>query len=142
MARPSTGANLNIAQLEEILGGRRHELSKLAKQRSTLERKLDAIDREIAKLEGGVGGTGRRRGRPPGSGGNGARARNEKSLVQTIEEVLTETGEPMRVADIFQAVLKTGYKTNSANPKGIVNQALIKEKRFTQSGRGVYQLKK
>ena len=136
---------MNIAQLEEILGNRRNALSKLAKQRSTLERRLDAIDREIAKLEGGAGGTGRRRGRPVGSGGNGAggtRARNEKSLVQTIEEVLTESGEPMRVADIFEAVLKTGYKTNSANPKGIVNQALIKEKRFTQSGRGVYQLKK
>ena len=42
----------------------------------------------------------------------------------------------------LDAVLKTGYRTNSANPKGIVNQALIKEKRFAQAGRGVYQLKK
>src|SRR4051794_7477189 len=113
MARPNTGVNFNIAQLEQILEERRGEVSRLTKQRSELERKLEALDKQIVKLGGSVNGTGRRRGR-----GAGTRARNDKSLVQVIEEVLSEAGEPMRVADIFDAVLKTGYRTNSANPKG------------------------
>jgi hypothetical protein len=40
-------------------------------------------------------------------------------------------------------VQKSGYRSNSANFRSIVNQTLIKErKRFGQAGRGIYQLKK
>ena len=53
-----------------------------------------------------------------------------------IEGVLSKTGKPMGVGDIVDAVQKGGYKSNSANFRGIVNQTLIKEKQFTQAGRG------
>jgi hypothetical protein len=134
MARPSTGANLNIAQLQQILNSRRSELSKLAKQRKDAQRKLYAIDREIERVGGnGSVGVGRR-----------GRARNDKSLADTIEEVMRGVGKPMGVGDITAAVESTGYRSNSASFRAIINQTLIKErKRFAPSGaRGVYQLKK
>jgi hypothetical protein len=137
MARPSSGANLAIADLQRILGQRQHELKKLYKQRTRLERDLDGVDREIARIEGSGGGRGGRRG-----GGPGSRARNDKSLADTLEDVLRSKSGPLGVGDIMEAVLATGYRSNAANFRGIINQQLIKErKRFQKAGRGMYQIK-
>lgn len=131
MARPSTGANLSLADLQSILESRRTELNRLRKQRTKIQRELDAIDRQINKIEGAGGGRG------------GSRVRNAKSLNDTLEDVLRSHGKPMKVGDIVDAVKATGYRTNSANFRGIVNQTLIKDKkRFGASERGMYQLKK
>jgi hypothetical protein len=46
------------------------------------------------------------------------------------------------VGDIVDKVLATDYRSHSANFRGIVNQTLIKDKRFTSAGRGMYQLRK
>lgn len=132
---------LSISDLEQMLSQRRASLQKLTKQRSGAQRKVDAIDREIARL----GGNGLvRRGRPPGSGssGGGGRAHNETSLAVAIESALKK-GDAMSVGDIVEAVKSGGYRSSSDNFRGIVNQTLIKErKRFTSPGRGMYQLKK
>lgn len=134
MPRPATAA-FNIAQLERILQDRRTEVTRLERLRSELQRKLDGVDRQIAKLAGGLRGLRGRR------GGGGTRARNETSLVEAIETAL-RGGKPMRVGDIVDAVQGAGYRSNSDNFRGIVNQTLIKErKRFAQASRGVYQLK-
>lgn len=125
---------LNIAELERVLEARRSELGKLTRQRSELEKRLSALDRQIARV-GGTGALGRRRGR-------GGRARNERSLTDTIESVMKGSAKPMKVPDIVEGVVSTGYQSSSANFKGIVNQTLIKDKRFQQVDRGVYQLKK
>jgi len=131
---------LSISDLERMLNERRSMLQKLATKRAVVQRKVDAIDREIARL-GGNGAV--RRGRPPGSGGGGGgRVRNELSLVGSIEAALRK-GDAMSVGDIVDAVKSSGYRSNSANFRGIVNQTLIKErKRFSSPSRGVYQLKK
>jgi hypothetical protein len=134
MPRSATGINLSIAQLEQVLRARKSQLQKLAKQRNKIARELAKLDARIGMLGGDVG-----RG---GFGGAGGRARNEKSLVEMIEGVLGKSGKAMGVGDIVDAVQKGGYKSNSANFRGIVNQTLIKEKQFSQAGRGVYQLKK
>jgi hypothetical protein len=132
MPRPAT-ASFNIAQLERILQGRRSELNRLERQRSELQRKLDGVERQIGRLAGSL--RGRR-------GGGGIRARNDQSLVTTIESVMRGNGKPMRVGDIVDAVQAGGYRSNSDNFRAIVNQTLIKErKRFGQVDRGVYQLK-
>ncbi len=136
MPRPSTGSTLNIAELEKILEERRNELLRLRKQRTDLEKDISGIDRQIEKL-GGAGSNGSRR-----RSGAGSRARNEKSLNDTIAQVFSEANKAMRVTEIVEAVLATGYRSGSANFKGIVNQALIKDKRFAQVERGIYQLKK
>ena len=133
MARPSSGAGLAIADLQRILDQKQHELKKLYKRRAQAERDLDAIDREIAKIEGN--GRGGRR-------GGGGRARNDKSLAETLEDVLRSNGKAMSVGDIMEAVLATGYRSNAENFRGIINQQLIKEKkRFTKADRGMYQVK-
>ena len=126
---------MNIAELERVLEDRRNELDKLGRQRSELEKKLNALDRQIGRIEGAGGGMGRRRGR-------GGRARNDVSLTEAIEGVMQKAGKPMKVPDIMNSVLSTGYHSTSANFKGIVNQTLIKDKRFQQVERGIYQLKK
>ena len=117
----------SITDLERLLSARRSALKKLAKQRAKVQRKLDGIDREIA----GLGG----------SGGGGGRVKNTMSLVATLESVL-KGKQSMQVGDIVDAVGARGYRSNSANFRGIVNQTLIKESQFTSAGRGLYRLKK
>ena len=43
---------------------------------------------------------------------------------------------------IVDKVLATGYRSHSANFRGIVNQTLIKDERFVSMGQGMYRLKK
>src|SRR5258708_170373 len=127
MARPSTGANLSISQLQEILNDRKSALAGLKKQRKNIEKELDDIDREIDRIGGASGGRGRGRGR--------RRAHNEKSLPETLDQVLRAAGKPMKVGVIADAVLATGYRSTSPHFRAIVNQTLIKErKRFVSSG--------
>lgn len=134
MARPASGNNFNIAQLERALGEKRTELQKLRRQRSEIQKKLNQIDRQIDRVGGGMNGSRR------GAGGGG-RARNAHSLMETLEAVLREGGRPMKVAEIMEAAIANGYRSGSANFRGIVNQTLIKDKRFGQVDRGVYELK-
>jgi len=125
-----SATTLSIEQLERILNSRRTELRKLTKQRDRLARRLDAIDRRIRAFGGSAGAM------------NGKRARNAQSLTTVIESVLKNAGKPVPVGDIADAAVRRGYRSNSANFRGIVNQTLIKDKRFAQASRGVYQLKK
>ena len=134
MARPVSGTNLSIAQLEQILRQRKSEQQRLEQRRRKLQRQLDQLDTEIAALDGGAGGRGGRTG--------GGRVRNEKSLNEMIAAVLGKSARPMAVGDIEAAVRSAGYRSNSDKFRAIVNQALIKDKRFGAASRGMYQLKK
>jgi hypothetical protein len=133
MARPPRNG-LTLAQLERLMRTRRTELARLGRKRDKLQKKLDAIDERINEVSGGaVNGR---------SAGSGRRARNESSLQDTIHQVLSKAGGAMSVGDIVNKVMASGYRSNSANFRGIVNQTLIKDKRFGSSARGMYQLKK
>ena len=136
MARRANGSGMSIAQLEQLLAGRRQELNAKQREHSKLLARLQELEADIRRLGGSAG----RRGRG-GAGGGGSRARNAKSLIETLEDVL-KGGKPMKVGDIADAAQKSGYRSNSANFRSIVNQTLIKDKRFGSAGRGVYQLKK
>ena len=120
---------MTIAQLEGLIATRHDRLKKLSQERNQTQRQLDKLDEAIRKLGG------------RGSNGNGRRGRNEMSLVATLQAVLAP-GKPMGVGEIVEAVQERGYRSNSANFRGIVNQTLIKEKQVTSAARGVYQLKK
>ncbi len=136
MARRSIGNGMSIAQLEQILAGRKAELNQKQREHSRLMSRLQQLEAEIRQLGGSAG---RRGGR---GGGTGSRARNARSLLETLENVLKNSGKPMKVGDIADAAQKSGYRSNSANFRSIVNQTLIKEKQFTSAGRGLYQVKK
>jgi hypothetical protein len=132
MPRPPSLSNLSIAQLERIIDSRRSEISRLERSRAKLARKLNQLDSKIDLL----GGSAR------GRNGAAGRVRNDKSLPEMLVGVLSRGGKPMGVGEIAAAVRAGGYKTNSANFRSIVNQTLIKDKRFASSARGMYQLKK
>jgi DNA-binding transcriptional MerR regulator len=134
MARRAIGSGMSIAQIERLLADRRQELNEKQREHSKLSARLQQLEADIHRLGGNVG----RRGR---GGGGGTRARNDKSLLETLEDVL-KNGKPMKVGDIADAAQKSGYRSNSANFRSIVNQTLIKDKRFGSAGRGIYQLKK
>lgn len=133
MARPASGNNFTIAQLERVLGEKRSELDKLRRQRSNLQKKLNQIDRQIERVGGSMNGSRR--------GGGGGGRRNARSLLDTLEAVLRDAGRPMKVSEIMDAAIAAGYRSGSDNFRGIVNQTLIKDKRFGQVERGVYELK-
>ena len=105
MARPSTGANLNIAQLEQILHGRKSALNKLMKQRRSAQTKVDEIDRQIERIGGAE----------PSMAGAAAECtvRNERSLADVIEEIMRKNGKPIGVGPLTEAVRATGYRSSS-----------------------------
>ena len=140
MARPASGSAYSIAQLEQMLNKCKSERQKLERERNKVARRLQQLDSRIHALGGNGSGRGGRGG--AGGGGAGSRVRNDKSLIEMIEGVLGKSSKPMKVGDIADAVQGGGYRTNSANFRGIVNQTLIKDKRFTSAGRGLYQMKK
>jgi hypothetical protein len=120
---------MSLSDLERMIQGQRRALRKLERLRAAYQRKLDAVDRRIAA----IGGNGRVRG--------GRRARNEVSLPDAIANVLSRAASPVGVGDIVQKVQAAGYRSGSANFRGIVNQALIKDRRFVSVERGVYRLR-
>src|SRR5688572_23327628 len=128
MARPASGTNLTIAQLQRVLANKQSELNKLQRQRGELQKRMNLIDRQIDRIGGGMNGL--RGGAGVGGFTAGGRARNARSLLDTLESVMRENGKPMRVPEILDAVLATGYRSGSANFRGIINQTLIKDKRF------------
>jgi hypothetical protein len=153
MARPKSVASLTIAELESILKERRGQIPKLQKERRRILKELAELDLQLGSLGG------RRRGRKPGRGRGrrgrlgrprlmgtrmgrrGRRPKNAKSLIESIHDVLARRGAPMTVGDIMNAVKGNGYKSSSANFRGIVNQTLIKDKQFKSAARGTYGLR-
>lgn len=134
MPRGSNGS-MSVAELERMLNKRKTELNRLMRRRGAILKRLEAVEEKIRRIGGTVRG-----GRA--GGGGGGRARNERSLADVIHDVLAKKGEPMRVQDIADAVRAAGYRSNSANFRGIVNQTLIKDKRFSSPERGFYTAKK
>jgi hypothetical protein len=136
MPRTASPTGFSIAQLQKLVQSRQTEMARLSRNRDKLLKKLDAVEAKLAAISGGAGGRGR------GGAGGGTRARNEVSLQDTIHQILSKAGGPMSVGDILAKVTATGYRSNSANFRGIVNQTLIKDKRFNSASRGMYQVKK
>src|SRR5205085_7953811 len=127
--RSRTSSPLSLGQLERLIRTRRKDITRLEKKRSRLEAKLAAIDEKITALGG------------PRGGGT-ARARNDVSLIEALTRVLTKAGEPMNVGNIMDEVVAMGYRSNSSNFRGIVNQTLISKPQFVSTARGMYTLKK
>ena len=128
MLRPNAAPELSLAQLEKLMQRRRAEVTRLSRVRDKLQQKLDEVQ---AKLDAISGSEGRA----------GARARNHSSLQKIIHQVLTDAGGPLSVGDILDRVHESGYRSKSGNFRGIVNQTLIKDKRLTKAGRGMYQVR-
>lgn len=126
---PTAISDMSLSDLERLIAKRRHEIDRLLRKRRKLEAKLDKIDQQIAALGGNGAAVGRR----------GSRPRNAVSLNEAIASVLEKASKPLGVPEITQKVLATGYRSSSPAFKSIVNQTLIKDKRFKAIARGIYQ---
>lgn len=134
MARPKNTSGMGIAELQRLIDQQKNELNRLKRRRAVAEREVANIDSQIARLEG-RGGAGRRM-------TAGGRVRNSKNLPDTIADVLRSAGKALGVSDIISGVQRAGYHSRSGNFRGIISQALIKDrKRFPKVSRGVYGLK-
>ena len=130
--------SLSISQLESMLQARRSEISELARERAKIAAQLAEIDARIRNLGGGI--TSSASGIHITAAG---RARNVKSLIKTMEDVLGASSTPLTVGQILEGVHATGYRSNSSSFRAILNQTLIKERKvFAKSSRGMYMLKK
>lgn len=127
MARPSALDSLSLSDLKRLIHERKKGHADLRKQRNKLLKQL-------AKIEKQLGGESGRR-------GTGTRPRNSMPLAEAIADAL-KGGKPMKVPEIAQAVMDAGYKSSSPKFTAIVNQTLIKDKRFHATERGVYAMKK
>ena len=132
--RNGTTGGLTINDLERILAKRRAALDELMRERAKVQTRMDALAVKIRSLSGGAGTSGFTA---------GGRARNAMSLVAAMSDVLTTAGKPLTVGEIVEKVQAAGYHSTAANFRALVNQTLIKQrKRFTNTGRGMYQIKK
>src|SRR3954471_3472899 len=130
MTRARSNESLSLTQLENLMRTRRAEVARLVRERDKLRKRLEGVYSRIAALAGGQNGR------------IGIRARNSISLQDQIHEVLSKAGGPLTVGEVLDKVLAAGYRSHSANFRGIINQTLVKDKRFASAGRGLYQLKK
>jgi hypothetical protein len=122
-------SGLSIIELERILQTRQRELKILLRRRTYVERKLSVLDERITRLGGSK------------AAGRAKRARNDMTLPEAIANLLSKSRKPMTVGDIMGGVQAAGYRSTSGNFRGIVNQTLIKDKRFTSASRGLYEMK-
>lgn len=128
MARTRT-----ITELQAELTRKRGRLRTLRAQRNRLAKQLGQVDRQLAQLRGTAAG-----GRS--SGRKRRRARNTRSLADTLAAVLAGAGG-VKVADAARLARQAGYRTASRNFGNIVGQTLAGDKRFSKVSRGVYALK-
>ena len=135
---------LSVAQLQRELARRQGALPRLQKKQRRLTAALAKVEQAIADL-GGAEAPRRaakkvkaRRGRPAGKR---RRVKNALSLADVLVRILGGV-KSMKVAELAEAVERTGYKSKAKNFRLIVNQALVKDKRFRNVRRGRYALSK
>ena len=122
----------------------KREIARRQRKLPTLVAARDALNRQIAELEGLAGATptavarrkaGRKKAarrvvKPAGAG----------SLSSALVEALTGKGK-LTVAEAADAVLAAGYKSKSKDFGNLVSMTLSKDRRFRRVRRGVYDLR-
>lgn len=131
-------STLSVNELQAELSRRKKRVHTLVRKRNRLVSQLQTIDAQI-QAEGGVDMVRMTPGRRGAAGGGGKRPRNSANLADSMAKVLT--GKTMGVTELSEAVQKAGYQTTSPNFRTIVNQTLIKDKRFKRVERGQYTVR-
>lgn len=114
----------STADLAAELRRRQGDLVKLQRKREKLLEQLQTIEADIREMGGDVAMSGRKR------------PKNESNLVDALQSVLKN--KKLSVTEAAEAVQAAGYQSTAANFRTIVNQALLREKRFKKVSRGVY----
>jgi len=132
MAKRVGISGVSMQVLQQELRRRQRQVIGLQRKRQTLLKRLEKLDEQLSGLGVGVA-TGR-----VARGGTGrVRPQNKVSLVEALAAVLK--GKTMTVSNAAEAVKKSGYKTNAANFRVMVNQAFIKHRNiFKKVSHGHY----
>lgn len=128
--RAAPVASLSTDELHRELARRQREIRTLERRRDRIAEQLEQVEAELAEL-GALGGV--------TVNGVRKRPRNEANLADSLAKILKN--KTMSVTEIADAVRKTGYRTSADNFRTIVNQTLIKDKRFKRVSRGQYTAK-
>lgn len=123
---------MSMEDLQQEIRRRQRQVGSLQRKRQTLLKRLQKLDDQLNEL-GAAGGL--RRAAKAGTGR--VRPKNKVSLVEALAAVLK--GKTMTVSNAAEAVKKSGYKTNAANFRVMVNQAFIKHRNiFKKISHGHY----
>ncbi len=106
-----------VAQLEKMLLRRKAALDHLTRKRAQLQKKLAQVERRIVAIGGGREEPGE--GRAPRR-----RPKNPKTLLAAVTEMLTQHKEGLRLRDLAQRLLESGYRTSSTNFQNTLYQCL------------------
>ncbi len=141
--RPPGSASLSRVSTSILLkevDRRERQADELLAERDSLVARLAEIDAELSNFDidgppapAGTPGRTKAAGR---GGKRGPRPKNDMTLEQTMASVIKN--KTMGVSEIADAVKASGYKTNAANFRTMVNQTLIKSKKFKKISRGKY----
>ncbi len=128
-------STVSLGQLQQEIERRQKMLPKLIAQR-------DALNEEIADLQGLAEPSIQKYAKPKAASRKTGRrrAKNKISLVDALSQVMK--GKPkVSVSEAMEGVLSAGYKTKSKAFRPLVNQTLLKNKKFKNVGRGEFRLK-
>lgn len=130
------GDEMTVAQLEQLLNTRRTQLDNLLRKRERLTKELEEVEKKIDEIDGITGGRRRRRNMTP-------RPRNPQSLQKVVIELLTKNKKGFTLSELADAVLATGYKTNSTNFPNVLYQCLYNSNKFFHDPQtGTYKIDK
>lgn len=136
MPRSRLSAMSTTALWQEI-ERRQKLLPKLIAQR-------DALNREIAELQGSATPEARKAAKleaAPKKARRRRRAKNKVGLADVLAACLKGKGK-VTIPEAIAGVLAAGYKSKAANFRSVVNNMLLSDKRFKKVGRGEFTLKK
>ena len=122
----------SMAELRSEIRRRERQLTSLHRKRDKLVAQLQEVDAQISDLGGTATGD------SPVSGRK--RYRNDSNLADALASLLSN--QTLSVTEASIEVQKAGYKTTSPNFRTIVNQTLLRDKRFKRVGRGQYTASK
>ena len=127
-------STMSITDLRQEIERRQKLLPRLIAHR-------DALDREIAALQGIDAPDARKvtTAVPPKTRGR-RRAKNKVGLADALA-VFAKGKAKVTIGEAMEGVLAAGYKTKSASFRPVVNNMLLTDRRFKKVGRGEFTLK-
>lgn len=127
-----TAGVMSVAELEQILEGRKVKAIDLGKRREELQKQIDEIDRQILEVMGDNRVVRRRR----------RRLKNEMSLRSHVLELLGKSKKGYSMADLTTKIIEAGYKSSSRNFRNVLYQCLYNTEKVTfDQASGCYKLK-
>ena len=129
-------STMSIADLRQEIEHRQKRLPKLIAQR-------DALNREITELQGIATPEARKAAKPEAATRKirrRRRAKNKVGLTDALAGFMKGKAKVM-IGEAMEGVLAAGYKSNARDFRSVVNNTLLKDKRFKKVGRGEFTLK-